>query len=131
MSREIKIAILGDIFPTKDYRELFDRDDRVSLLGEAVEILQKADLAIANLEAPATEFLKPIKKTGPNLKALPKDLKLLKKSGIDVLSMVNNHILDYRPRGVLDTLSVCEKLGICTVGVGMDSAAAKETELYR
>ncbi|WKA57758.1 CapA family protein [Planococcus shenhongbingii] len=126
MEEAIKIAILGDICPTKDYRKFFDSQDPEQVLGGAVNRLKEADLTIANLEAPATESNEPIMKTGPNLKALPRDLETLQKGGIDVFSMANNHILDYGTQGVIDTLETCEKLGIRTVGSGRDSKAAKE-----
>ncbi len=126
MKRTTKIAILGDICPTEDYRKLFDSNDPEQVLSGVVPILINADLTVANLEAPATERAKPILKTGPNLKASPNDLELLKKGGVDVFSMANNHILDYGAQGVIDTLEACEKLGIKTVGSGRDSKAAKE-----
>lgn len=126
MERGVKIAILGDICPTEDYRKFFDSNDPEQVFGRAVSILKNADLTVANLEAPATKEDAPILKTGPNLKAVPKDLELLQKGGIDVLSMANNHILDYGSQGVVDTLETCEKLGIQTVGSGRDSKSAKE-----
>src|SRR5690606_16110631 len=116
MEETIKVAILGDICPTEDYRKFFDSNNSEKVLGGAIHILREADLAVANLEAPATERNEPILKTGPHLKALPRDLETLQKAGINVFSMANNHILDYGPQGVIDTLEVCKKLGIKTVG---------------
>lgn len=126
MEETIKVAILGDICPTEDYRKFFDSNNSEKVLGGAIHILREADLAVANLEAPATERNEPILKTGPHLKALPRDLETLQKAGINVFSMANNHILDYGPQGVIDTLEVCKKLGIKTVGGGKNSKAAQE-----
>lgn len=126
MDAPLKLAILGDICPTQDYRSLFDNNNAEQLLGEAASILRGADLAIGNLEAPATASVEAILKTGPSLKALKSDLDILKSARIGVLSLANNHILDYGAQGVLDTLEHCEKLGIHTVGAGSNADAAKK-----
>lgn len=125
MKLPLKLAILGDICPTEDYRTLFDSNSPEKLLGDAAIILKDADLTIGNLEAPATDNDEAILKAGPNLKGLPSDLNILKSAGIDVLSLANNHILDYGVQGVLDTLAHCKKIGIKTVGAGPNAKAAK------
>lgn len=126
MSEMIKIAIMGDICPTDDYRIFFDSKNPRNLLGQVVDRLNEADIAIANLEAPATNSDTPINKCGPNLKAKPQDITLLKDTGIDVLSLANNHILDYGEDAVVETINVCKKEKIITVGGGKNETEAKE-----
>lgn len=132
MSEKIEIIVLGDICPTEDYRPLFNMVDNPKvLLSDIVDDLYACDLAIANLECPATTVESPITKTGPNLKALPKDLTLLKNAGIDCLSLANNHILDYGYKGVLETLKFCKELKIQTVGGGKDLESAKQPKFIK
>lgn len=126
MSQKIKITVMGDICPTEDYRKLFDSGDPRLLFGNSLEVIRNSDIAIANLECPATDGCNRIVKCGPNLKAKPEDIRLLKDAGIHVLSLANNHILDYGGKAVEETISVCKSENILTFGAGKNSAEAEK-----
>ena len=119
-----KILIFGDICPDNNYRYLFDR--KAVLSSVIIEDIKKADLTIANLECPATNNTIPIVKTGPNIKALPKDISFLKEIGFDVLSLANNHILDYGVDGLKETLYECTKNDVKFFGAGDNKLEAKK-----
>ena len=71
-----------------------------------------------NLECPLTIHETPIPKTGPNLRAHPDCARELKQTGIDVVTLANNHILDMGERGLFDTVDCCEEGGLKTVEAG-------------
>jgi poly-gamma-glutamate capsule biosynthesis protein CapA/YwtB (metallophosphatase superfamily) len=81
--------------------------------------LQKADIAIANLEAPVTDRGEPQGKEYV-FRIAPQALPALKASGIDVLNLANNHILDYGQVGLLDTFDYLDREGLGRVGAGRD-----------
>lgn len=114
----MKIAILGDICPSWGYRELFDRHAAEQIIGDVAFELRSADLTVANLEAPATDKLTKSTKSGVCLRCKPDDIAIIKEFGISVLSLANNHILDYGEEGLLDTLSNTEKAGVPVFGAG-------------
>lgn len=126
MSEQIKIIIMGDICPTDDYRNLFDSKDIEGLFGDTLDLIRDADISVANLECPATNSDKKITKCGPNLKAKPEDIRLLKDAGINVLSLANNHILDYGHKAVEETILTCKSENILTFGAGKNSQEAGE-----
>lgn len=121
----MRIAIFGDICPTKDYRALFNNTPE-SLFHDVLSIINESDFTICNFECPATNREHPIVKAGPNLKALPKDLDLLKAAGIDIISLANNHILDYGEEGVVDTISKAKAIDMLYFGGGLNIQEAKE-----
>ncbi len=123
MSDKIKITILGDICPTSDYEKLFDSNQN-ALFSDIIHILEASDYSICNFECPATENNKPIIKTGPNLKAKPNVVPLLKNVGFDAISLANNHILDYGEIGVHDTLKLADDCGLAYFGSGLNSTDA-------
>lgn len=95
---------------------------------DIIELFQKSDYNIVNLEAPVTESSSKIVKTGPHLKANKQStLEALKALSINVCTLANNHILDYDEQGVNDTLSFCLKNKIKTVGAGKNLNKASET----
>lgn len=123
---EQKILIFGDICPDNDYRRLFDSENSGAFSDEIVEAIKDARLVIANFECPATDHTAAITKCGPSLRAEPKDIRLMKNLGFDVLSLANNHILDYGMQGVFDTLRFCEDEKILTVGAGKGTKDASQ-----
>lgn len=121
-----EILILGDICPDNDYRRLFGSHPAGPFSEAVVQFVQGHAAVIANLECPATDSTRAITKTGPNIKALPKDVALLRNMGVNVLNLGNNHIRDYGSDGVIDTLETCAACGIATVGAGRDAAQAAD-----
>jgi len=86
-------------------------------------LLQGADIAVGNLETPFTVHGNPADKRFI-FRAHPEHISALQAAGFDVLSLANNHILDFPPDSMDDTIAALEELGIATVGVGRGEAAA-------
>ncbi|MDE2511596.1 MAG: CapA family protein [Elusimicrobia bacterium] len=90
----------------------------------AVKSLLDADIEFANLETPVTaRGAKTPKKW--NFRAKPRDLKIVREAGFNVLNIANNHVWDYGLEGFLDTLRALEKGDWTYVGGGRDRAAAE------
>src|SRR5690606_10897216 len=69
-----------------------------------------------------------INKTGPNLNSNKDSVKdVLKCLEDDIVTLANNHILDYDEEGLKDTLSFCYKNKIKTVGAKMNLKDASKT----
>lgn len=81
-------------------------------------LFQDADLNITNLECPLTQSDKAIDKSGPALKAPPKMIDALKLNHINLVTLANNHILDYGSQGLKDTIDVLNQNNILYVGAG-------------
>lgn len=122
----MKLLFFGDICPTKDNLELFRNGDANALFGDVLPLVDKADVVLANLECALTDNPVPIQKAGPVLHAPIATAATLKKAGISVLSLANNHIRDCGDEGVLSTLKACADAGIKTVGAGEDLNTAKQ-----
>lgn len=108
----MKILIGGDLVITDNYSI-----DHVE--EELLNYFQSADYSIINLEAPVTDSISKIIKTGPHLKAHEICTRnFLKKLDIDLITLANNHIKDYDIEGVLETINFCNINGFKTVGAG-------------
>ena len=88
------------------------------------DALRQADIAFANLEAPITEGGVPANKDYV-FRAPASAAESLAAAGIDVVSLANNHALDYGPEGLSDTMAALQSSGIVYVGAGPDEAAAR------
>ncbi|MBD3583455.1 CapA family protein [Flavobacterium selenitireducens] len=122
----IKILISGDFCPINRNREFIDKRDFDSVFGGFSEISKAADLAITNLECPLTESDGRIEKSGPCIKAQPNAIEALTFAGFDVVTLANNHIMDFGSQGLKDTLNVCKNAGIDTVGADANLEQARK-----
>lgn len=120
-----KIIIFGDICPDNNYRELF-RKGSCAFSDDILDEIKEAEYVIANLECPATNETKPITKCGPNLKVMPEDICNMSRIGINVLSLANNHILDYGTAAVSETLRACHSNGMYVFGAGNNQNEANK-----
>ena len=117
----MKILITGDLVINKEY-------SKSNISDAVISLFNNSDLNIVNLEAPATKSTSKIIKTGPHLKAdINSTLQVLKSLKVDVVTLANNHVLDYDEQGVGDTLQFCKENNIKTVGAGMNLKEASQT----
>lgn len=120
-----KILILGDICPDKAYRQIFDQGQPA--MSNDLVMKMKQSFTVANLECPATDSMTPITKCGPSLKCKKNDVKILKEAGLNVVSLANNHILDYGVKGIEDTVEALEKNEVDYWGIGETAASVKKS----
>ncbi|UUZ80024.1 CapA family protein [Paenibacillus sp. P26] len=85
--------------------------------------LEKADIAVANLETPITTRGTAQDKEY-TYRSAPAALPELKKAGVDLVNLANNHSMDYGPEGSLDTMDYLDVQGIPRVGAGHNSDEA-------
>jgi poly-gamma-glutamate capsule biosynthesis protein CapA/YwtB (metallophosphatase superfamily) len=92
-------------------------------VGSAFGVLRAADLAVLNLETAVT--------TRGN--AQPKEFTfrapaaafgVLKRAGVDAVTVANNHGMDYGRVGLADTLAAAGRYGMPLLGAGVDATAA-------
>ena len=61
---------------------------------------------------------------------LPHDrLHIMNEMGIDIVTLANNHILDFGPEGITDSIAALNEAGIKYVGAGEDLEEAKKLEI--
>ena len=86
-------------------------------------ILDSADVLVGNLECTLTDSSQPERKIY-TLKAPLEAARALSLAGFDVLSLANNHAMDYGYTGLQDSQKNLDQYGIATVGAGSDAVAA-------
>lgn len=116
-----KILIGGDFFP-KNAHELFKNGNIEKLYSkDIIELFNKSDFAICNLEGALTYADTKIPKCGPNLKAPPETIEGIKQLGLDYVSLANNHVTDFGIQGYVDTCETLSKYNIGYFGAGINT----------
>ncbi len=126
----IKVNFVGDIMLARRYDDwngiintlgveaIFD--PTLSILGEA------ADLTIANLECQLTNSYNQHPTKTVCFKGNPDNVEGLTYAGIDIVTIANNHILDYMEEGLVETQQMLTQEGIAFSGAGMDLYEASQ-----
>jgi poly-gamma-glutamate capsule biosynthesis protein CapA/YwtB (metallophosphatase superfamily) len=118
---EITLAFAGDVhFAGRTARLLDDPD---TAFGEIATTLADADVTMINLETAVTTRGTPEPKQFL-FRAPPSTYAAVKAAGVDVVSLANNHALDYGQQGLADTVEAARAAGVPAVGAGADAAAA-------
>ncbi len=122
----IKVLITGDFCPVNRVEDLITEGDYRLIFNDLLPLIKESDIAITNLECPLTRAKVKTKKTGPNLKATVKTTEALIFAGFNLVSLANNHIMDYGELGLYSTIEACAESGIDYVGVGANLHEARK-----
>jgi Bacterial capsule synthesis protein PGA_cap len=131
--RPVTLLVGGDVTVGHHYQSYFD--DQVALGRSREElyaygfqqlrpVIDAADLFLVNLECPFTEQGEKLPKNF-NFRARPELVNVLVSGGVDVVSLANNHLMDYGAQGLLDTLMTLEQARIPYFGAGRTMAEAR------
>jgi poly-gamma-glutamate synthesis protein (capsule biosynthesis protein) len=120
----ISLVAIGDLMLARDLVTLMDRYGAMYPFERVAPILADADITVANLEGTFTEGGTPADKKYV-FRTPPRDATGLALAGIDVVSLANNHALDFGPEGLRDTIAALDAAGIAHSGAGENDTAAR------
>lgn len=135
---ELTIMAVGDILPHASWSKLCLPVPK--LFKGVNSTLFEADVVIGNLETPLTKEKDITTTKNPQLIKQGRDFvfkcdnagaaQAIRDAGFSVLTIANNHIMDYQDKGLSDTLAEFKKAGIVTAGAGSTLADAEKPVTY-
>jgi hypothetical protein len=128
--QKITISAIGDIMMHYDLQQyaLIQENNYLSLFEPTNKIFLNDDLTIANLETVICDELPINGYPIFNTKSLLLDA--IKKSGIEVLSIANNHTLDYGTKVIKTTIDEIKKRKILFAGAGYNKDEAYKPIIF-
>ena len=121
--RPITLTFVGDIMLSEGVGKVAKQHGVPYLFAGVKKQLTADDLTIGNLECAVSTRGAREEKTY-TFRADPALLPGLRKSGIEAVTLANNHALDFGRQALLDTLVNLRKAGIVSVGAGVDAEEA-------
>lgn len=115
------LAFAGDVHFTGRTAPLLDRP--ATAFGPIASVLSSADLSMVNLETAITERGTEEPKQF-HFRAPITAFDAVRAAGVDVVTMANNHVLDYGQVGLADTVDNAHRAGFPFVGIGHNAAEA-------
>ena len=120
--RQVTLAFGGDVhFETPISERL--ASSPASVLTPIAPSLRRADIAMVNLETAVTNRGKPAPKEYV-FRAPASAFSALRSGGVDLVTVANNHGMDYGTTGLKDTLEAGKRAGVRVVGAGWNDKQA-------
>lgn len=120
----IRLAAVGDLNIARTQAEIITTTgDLAYPLSLVAPVFAAADYTIGNLETALGDVGEPAAKRY-TFRSPPEAAQSLAIGGVDLVSLANNHALDYGPEALLQGIDLLHEAGVATVGGGADDAAA-------
>ena len=108
-------------------RDTLKSNDFTYAFGDMPPLMKKLDLFFCNLECQIADVGSKVDKGEEkpfHFHAKPEMVRALTESGIDIVTIANNHGMDYGPEALLQTIELCRKNGVEIVGGGRNATEA-------
>lgn len=126
--RQMRIVLVGDVMLGRLVNKMLKDSDPAYPWGNTLSILQTADLRICNLECVLSDIGNPWS-TPPKVfhfRSDEKNIKTLQIAKINIVSLANNHVLDYEYEALHRMLNIFNEQGILYAGAGKDLSEASK-----
>ena len=119
----VVLAAVGDVMLGRSVGVRLESEGAEVAFAGVRHILAGADIAVANLESAIGVTGAPAPKAY-TFRAPPIAVEALALAGIDLVSLANNHSLDYGPESLAETRALLAEAGVLSPGAGPNRAAA-------
>lgn len=128
----VTLALLGDVMLGRGVNGEIRHRAPESFWGDVLPLLRSTNAAIANLECAITRHARLWGKTPKvfHFRADPAAIEVLRAANIRCVSLANNHSLDFKEVGLLDTLRHLDEAGICHAGAGRNLGEARTPAVF-
>ncbi len=129
-SSGIVMLFAGDVYLSDHVLNAYDRAGGIhGVLDEGIRAeIEKADVFMVNQEFPFTQRGTAAADKQFTFRLPESRMHILQEMGVDIVTLANNHILDFGPEGLLDSCKALDEAGILYVGGGEDFERASALE---
>lgn len=124
----MKIALMGDVMLGRLVNKALLKWDAAYPWGNTLPLLNDADLRICNLECVISDVGNPWSITPKmfHFRSDEENIATLAAAGIDIVSIANNHVLDYEEEALFRMIDILDTNNIPHAGAGKDLSSAEK-----
>ena len=124
----VTLLFAGDVYFSNYVQNAYNRAGDISgVLDDGIrQEIADADIFMVNQEFPFTDRGEKVADKQFNFRVSPQWVSAFKEMDVDLVTLANNHILDYGQQGLLDSCDTLNEAGIAYVGGGRDLDEAKK-----
>jgi poly-gamma-glutamate capsule biosynthesis protein CapA/YwtB (metallophosphatase superfamily) len=127
----VQIVLLGDVMLGRLVNDRLRMAGPAYPWGDTLPVLRQADIRFANLECVLADDGTPMPGKMYHFRSDVRNVQSLRSAGIDVVSLANNHVLDFGVDALREMLLALDRHGILRAGAGMDTEAARRPVVRR
>ena len=122
----VKGTVVGDIMLGRSIKNKSAKNNYSDILDGVSSIWKDSDYVSGNLECALLDNPDDFKKNDKeiHINAETKSVNLLKDNGFTLINLANNHLADFKAKGVVNTLDTLDKVGLKHVGAGRNLTEA-------
>jgi len=129
----MKLLFVGDVMLGRLVNQALKARPPEYPWGNTLDVFRSADVRFCNLECSLSD--RGVRRS-PETKAFhfrsdAGNVEVLKRAGIDAVSLAKNHILDFDETALTDTLDILDRNRICHGGAGRNAAGASAPAALR
>lgn len=129
-AEEIVINAVGDVMLAGRWSAAIRKSGYDTPFRDVAAELKTGDVTIANLESPIARAGSEFSGKKFRFRAEPEVAMALRTSGINLVTLANNHSMDFGGQALAETLENLEQAGIAWIGAGENLAEARKMALY-
>lgn len=127
----MEIAFVGDVMLGRLVAEELRRRPPEYPWGDTLPLLQRADVLVGNLEFVLADDGRPWPGKVFHFRADPRAVASLEAAGFALVSVANNHVLDFGTDAALESLATLTQRGIRFAGAGANAESARRAAVVR
>lgn len=120
----VHLAAVGDVMLDRTLGNYISQGNLAYPFANVAPLFTAADITIANLECALGDVGTPAAKSY-TFRAPPAAAQSLALAGIDIVSLANNHGMDYGPEALLQGIDLLNQAGVVPIGGGPNDTAAR------
>ncbi len=127
---DVTLLFTGDVLFAKAFQSGYDAQGIAGVIDDALlRELNEADILMVNNEFPFSDRGTPMPDKQFTFRSSPSYVSALQEMGVDVVSLANNHTLDYGKEALTDTFDTLDGAGILYGGAGDSVERAEEVQV--
>lgn len=124
------IIFAGDVMLASGMEQFYDTEGVGGLLSEELlEEMRNADICMVNNEFQFSTRGTPMEDKQFTFRTDPKHVQMLLDMGVDIVSLANNHTIDFGTEALQDTFTTLDDAGILYAGAGNSKERAEELQI--
>lgn len=124
LTERLFVVAAGDVIMDRRVSDMIESEGGAAPLEDVAHILRRGDVAILNLETPLSKRGSPAPGKDVTFRGNPDGVAALRSAGVDLVSLANNHALDYGDGALADTIDLLDRNRIAHAGAGANSREA-------
>jgi len=125
-----RVTLASDWGALWDYADLI-LNNSLAVYGDLLPLFRSSDLNVVNVECALGHKGSAVKKGGPNLRGSAASVQALSGVPFHLGCLANNHIMDFGPESLEETIGILHSADIKTVGAGLNAAEAAKPAIVQ